>query len=326
MGFLKTNGPKIIFDEVQNMPELFSYLQVISDERNTPGQYILSGSQSFLLNEKIAQSLAGRVYVSHLFPFGITELPKNNTDFYTLIGKGFYPRLYEYGISPNDFYPSYIATYLERDIRSLKAIGDLNTFSRFLGLCAGRIGQVLNLSSLATDTGISVNTAKTWLSLLEASFIIFQLQPWYKNYNKRLIKSPKLFFYDTGLACSLLRIRDAEMVSTHYLYGSLFENMIVAEIVKQQQHSGKHAAVFYWRESNGNEIDCIIEHGNQEISAIEIKGGTTFTKEYLKNLKNFPANDLSVYKKLIHAGEHTGLVSDVQLIGWSNFTSFLNDL
>ncbi len=325
MGFLKTTGPKVIFDEVQNIPDLFSYIQVISDERNTPGQYILSGSQSFLLNEKISQSLAGRVYISHLFPFDITEIPPSTADIYSHIWKGFYPRLYEFRMHPNDFYPSYISTYVERDIRSLKAIENLNTFARFLGLCAGRIGQVLNLSSLANDTGITVNTAKSWLSLLEASFIIFQLKPYYRNYNKRLIKSPKLYFYDTGLACSLLHIKDAEMLKTHYLYGSLFENLVIAEIVKKQHHHGKQASVYYWRESNGTEIDCIIEQGNNEIMAIEIKGGATFNKDYLKNLKNFPAKDTKVHKKLIYTAEQTHDISDIQLIGWNGFSAFLNE-
>jgi uncharacterized protein len=325
MGFLKATGSKVIFDEVQNIPDLFHYIQVVSDERNTPGQYILSGSQSFLLNEKIAQSLAGRVYISHLFPFDMTEIPQAKTDIYTAIWNGFYPRLYEFGIQPNDFYPSYISTYVERDIRSLKAIENLNTFARFLGLCAGRIGQVLNLSSLANDTGITVNTAKSWLSLLEASFIIFQLQPYYKNYSKRLIKSPKLYFYDTGLACSLLHIKDAEMVKTHYLYGSLFENIVIAEIVKKQHHLGKQPSVYYWRESNGTEIDCIIEQGNNEIMAIEIKGGATFNKDYLKNLNKFPSKDTKVNKKLIYTADNTFTISDIQMFGWNLFSEFLNE-
>ncbi len=325
LGFLNSIGTHIIFDEVQNTPDLFHYLQVISDERNTPGQYILSGSQSFLLNAKIAQSLAGRVHITHLFPFDLTEIQYDNNELYSSIWKGFYPRLFEFGINPNDFYPSYISTYVERDIRSLKAIENLNTFARFLGLCAGRVGQVLNLSSLANDTGITVNTAKSWLSLLEASFIIFQLQPYYKNYSKRLIKSPKLYFYDTGLASSLLQIKNAEMLKTHYLYGALFENLIIAEIVKKQNHSGKQPSVYYWRESNGTEIDCIIEKGNSEIMAIEIKGGATFNKDYLRNLKNFPAMDTSVSKYIIYAATDNVKIDNVNLISWNNFTVFLNE-
>lgn len=325
MGFLKGTGPGVIFDEAQNMPELFSYIQVVSDERNTSGQYILSGSQSFLMNAHISQSLAGRAHISHLFPFDITEIPHAGLNINETIWKGFYPRLHDVGIAPTDFYPSYLQTYIERDVRSLKAIENLSTFSRFLGLCAGRIGQVLNLSSLANDTGITVNTAKAWLSLLETSFVIFQLQPFHRNYSKRLIKSPKIYFYDTGLACSLLRITNPEMVKTHYLYGFLFENLIISEIVKKQHHSGKQASVYYWRESNGTEIDCIIEKGNDELMVLEIKGGETFNKDYLKNLKNFPVRSTKVHKKLIYTGNHSSDISDVQLISWNDFPLFLNE-
>ncbi|MGV8093606.1 MAG: ATP-binding protein [Mangrovibacterium sp.] len=326
IGFLKSAGPKIIFDEVQNVPELFSFIQVMSDERNTPGQYILSGSQSFLLNERISQSLAGRVYVSHLFPFDSTELGiTRNQNICQIIYNGFYPRLYDHHIAPHDFYPSYLQTYVERDIRTLKAIENLNTFTRFLGMCAGRIGQVLNLTSLANDTGITVNTAKAWLSLLESSFIVFQLQPYYRNFNKRLIKSPKLYFYDTGLACSLLKLTSPEMVSTHYLYGALFENLIISEIIKFQNHSGLRPSVYYWRESNGLEIDCIVEKGNNEVIAIEIKGGLTFNKSYLKNFRIFQNDDMHIQKRVIYVGETSTILSGIRIIGWNDLLSLLNE-
>ena len=329
VGFLKTKAEKIIFDEAQNIPELFSYIQVISDERNTPGQYILSGSQSFLLNHHISQSLAGRVNVNHLFPFDITELETiKNLDINQIILNGFYPRIYDKQIAADDFYPSYLQTYIQRDVRTLKGIENLNTFSRFLGLCAGRIGQVLNLTSLANDTGISVNTAKSWLSILEASFIIYQIQPYYNNFSKRLIKSPKLYFYDTGLACSLLKLTNPEMINTHYLYGSLFENLVISEILKNQCHSGRPPSVYYWRESNGIEIDCIIEKGNNEILALEIKGGQTFTKDYMKNLRNFTKNEatIKINKAIVYAGEQSNFINNVQLIPWSNLSSEINNL
>jgi predicted AAA+ superfamily ATPase len=329
IGFLRSAGTKVIFDEAQNYPELFSYIQVISDERNIPGQYILSGSQSFLLNHQISQSLAGRVNINHLFPFDITELTKTkNRAINQTILNGFYPRLYDKNISPDDFYPSYLQTYIQRDVRTLKGIENLHTFSRFLGLCAGRIGQILNLTSLANDTGISVNTAKAWLSLLEASFIIYQIQPFYKNFSKRLIKSPKLYFYDTGVACSLLKLTDPEMINTHYLYGSLFENLIISEIIKVQSHSGKQASVYYWRESNGTEIDCIIEQGNNNILALEIKGGQTFTKDYLKNLKNFAKNEdpSKIKKAVVYAGKESAGIKDVQLIPWNDLPSVIDKL
>lgn len=324
MGFLNSQGPKVIFDEAQNIPELFSYIQVVSDERGIPGQYILSGSQSFLLNDRISQSLAGRTHISHLLPFGIIELSVKSQALNDIIFKGFYPRLHDIGIEPTEFYPSYIQTYIERDIRSLKAIENLNTFSRFIGLCAGRVGQILNLSSLANDTGITVNTAKSWLSLLESSFILYQVQPFYKNYNKRLIKSPKIYFYDTGLVCSLLNIQNAEMIRNHYLYGALFENFIISEIIKMQHHAGKKPSVYYWRESNGTEIDCIIELNNQKLMALEIKGGVTFNKDYLKNFKNFPQSDL-IQKYLIYTGESLPSVSDVEIIGKHDFQNFLTE-
>lgn len=328
IGFLKSMGTKIIFDEAQNIPELFSYIQVISDESNMTGQYILSGSQSFLLNHQISQTLAGRVNVNHLFPFDITELEEiKNLDVNQIILNGFYPRLYDKHIEPIDFYPSYLETYIQRDVRTLKGIENLNAFSRFLGLCAGRIGQVLNLTSLANDTGIAVNTAKAWLSLLEASFIVYQMQPYHKNFNKRLIKSPKLYFYDTGVACSLLKLTDPEMVNTHYLYGSLFENLVISEILKSQCHSGKRPSVYYWRESNGVEIDCIIEQENNEISALEIKGGQTFTKDYMKNLQNFAKyeNELKINKAIVYAGEQSTNIQDVQLIPWNMLSSKIDD-
>ena len=313
VGFLQGQGPGIIFDEAQNFPELFSYIQVVSDQRKTPGQYILSGSQSFLMNQKISQSLAGRVHVSHLLPYQIQEIGLAN-DLPQTIYNGFYPRLHQMKINASDFFPSYIQTYIERDIRTLRSIENLGAFTRFMSLCAGRIGQVLNLSSLANDAGIAVNTVKAWLSLLEASFVVFLLQPWYKNFNKRIIKSPKLYFYDTGLACSLLRIGDPQQISTHYLYGALFENLVVADIAKQFHHAGMMLQLYYWRESNGVEIDCIVECQNGKTLAIEIKAGKTFNKDFLKNLKKIPFQDAE--KKLIYTGPDNFEVSGVSILSW----------
>ena len=325
IGFLRSNGNKIVFDEAQNYPDLFSYIQVLSDEKKMQGQFLLSGSQSFLLNEKISQSLAGRVSINHLFPFGITEINRiNSISVFEEIFHGFYPRVFEQNINPVDFYPSYIQTYIERDIRTLKSIGNLNTFSRFVSLCAGRVGQILNISSLANDAGISVNTAKSWLSLLEASFIIFLLQPYYKNFNKRLIKSPKIYFYDTGLASSLLRITNAEMISTHYLYGNLFENLVISEIMKFKYHHGQNPDIYFWRDSNGVEIDCIIEKGDGDIMAIEIKGGQTFSNDYLKNIKKLEKLNISTDNFVIYTGEFSSKISGVELIAWKDFMNFLS--
>lgn len=328
LGFLKETGPGVIFDEAQNLPELFSYIQVISDEQKQPGQYILSGSQSFLLNEKISQSLAGRAFISHLYPFDITEIESyNNFSVYQQIIRGFYPRIYDQKIDPYDFYPSYIQTYVERDIRALSSIENMNAFIRFLGLCAGRIGQILNITSLANDTGISVNTAKSWLSLLESSFVITLLKPWYRNFNKRIIKAPKIYFTDTGLACSLLNLYKSEMLKTHYLYGSLFENMIIGEIIKYTYHNGLQPKIFYWRESNGVEIDCIIEESPEKIKAIEIKGGQTFNKDFLKNLNRFSSYStmFKTDKSLIYTGEENTKIGDVSIIPWKLFPGQLQE-
>ena len=320
LGFLKSNGPGIIFDEVQNLPELFSYIQAVSDENGAAGQYVLSGSQSFLKNQHISQSLAGRIYVSHLLPFSFNEVGVT-ADVFSTIYKGFYPRLVEKGINASDFYPSYLHTYVERDIRSLKAIEDLNTFTRFLALCAGRVGQILNLTSLANDVGVAVNTVKSWISLLEASYIIFLVQPYHNNFSKRIIKSPKLYFSDTGVACSLLRIGSPETLKTHYLYGSLFENMVISDILKQLYNLGKQPNIYYWRESNGTEVDCILELDSSRCMAIEIKAGQTFSKDYFKNLKKYP--DSTAKKIVIYAGEESISTGDFTLIPWQGITSIV---
>lgn len=321
LGFLKSSGEKIILDEAQNIPELFSYIQVVSDERGTNGQYILSGSQSFLLNEKISQSLAGRVSINHLLPFDITELPDSvDKNYLQLIYTGFYPRIYQHNITPNDFYPSYLQTYIERDIRTLKAVENLNTFTRFLSLCAGRTGQILNLTSLANDAGVSVNTVKSWLSLLETSYIIFLLKPYHNNFNKRIIKSPKLYFFDTGVASSLLRIPDEKALRNYPLYGALFENFIISEIAKQFYHSGKQPLMYYYKESNGKEIDCIIETSYDHIIALEIKGGETFSKDYLKNLLKFvdEKQSIEVQKYLVYPEAKKSQVKDINILNWSD--------
>ena len=325
-GFLNSAGYRVILDEVQNVPQLFSYIQVISDERGTNGQYILSGSQSFVLNSKISQSLAGRVSINNLLPFDISEIDVSVKKVPEIIVNGFYPRLHDHNISTQDFYPSYLQTYVERDIRNLRSVEDLQTFTRFLSLCAGRTGQLLNMSSLANDTGIAVNTAKAWLSLLEASFIIFLLQPWHINVNKRLIKSPKIYFYDTGLACSLLRITDPDVLYSHYLYGFLFENLVISEVIKCHFHNGTRPEIYFWRESNGAETDCIIQKGRR-IIACEIKSGETFSIDFLRNLnvlsKSYPERKLEKY--VIYNGQSGGEIKDIKLLTWNDSLKFIRN-
>lgn len=282
----KANGGLII-DEVQYAPELLSYIQVDVDASHKEGEYILTGSQNLTMHEQISQSLAGRVAFLNLLPLSFSELSAADLlpeDPASLIWKGFYPRIWMKNLSPYDWYASYITSYLERDVRKLKNIGDLATFQRFMGLCAGRIGQVINLSELGRDCGVSYHTAKSWISVLEASYVIFQLQPHYNNFSKRLTKAPKLYFYDTGLACSLLNIESEKQLSTHYLYGNLFESMILSELIKKRYNHGKKPQCYFWRDQKNHEVDCLLERG-QELIPIEIKSSTTISPDFFKGLR-----------------------------------------
>ncbi len=282
-GFLANFPAGAILDEIQNTPDLFSYIQRLVDE-NHSAQFILTGSSNFLLMERISQTLAGRTAVLYLLPLSFAELAPDVEQYETLIFKGRYPRIYDREIAPTDFYPAYIQTYVERDVRLLKNIGDIHTFIQFVRLCAGRIGQMLNLTSLANDAGISPNTAKAWLSVLESSYILYRLQPYFRNFNKRLVKSPKLYFYDTGVACSLLGIRDENQVSVHYMKGALFENLIINEFIKRNFHRGDNRLPYFWRDNHGREIDCLLADGERAIP-IEIKSGKTLSPSYFDGLK-----------------------------------------
>jgi hypothetical protein len=316
------NEKKMIIDEIQRAPELFSYIQSITDKSGLNGQYIISGSQSFLLNQHISQSLAGRVAIFNLMPLSLPELRQHGfkiTKYEELIYKGFYPRLYDRNILPADFYPNYIQTCLERDVRLLQNIHDLNLFIRFLKLCAGRIGQLLNLNSLANDCGVSPNTAKSWISVLEASFVIFLLQPHFKNFNKRLVKMPKLYFIDTGLASSLLNIESENQLSTHYLRGVLFENFIISEFIKTRLNNGLRSNCYFWRDNKGTEIDCIIENGDV-ITPVEIKSGNTFNQDFFKNLNywNKLSGNTIENSYVIYGGDSVRETKDGKLLTWKD--------
>ncbi len=285
-GFLSNYPTGAILDEIQHAPELFSYIQSLVDaDRNI--QFILTGSSNFLLMEKISQTLAGRTAILHLLPFSIAELTPNIPPverYESLIFGGQYPRIYDRDLAPTDFYPAYIQTYVEKDVRLMKNIGDVNSFIRFIQLCAGRTGQLLNYARLASDAGISPNTAKAWLSILESSYIVYRLQPYHRNFNKRLVKSPKLYFYDTGVACSLLGIRDESQVGLHYMKGALFENLVINEFIKARFHRGTAPNAYFWQDSQGKEIDCLLVEGEKAFP-IEIKAGKTIDKSYFANLK-----------------------------------------
>lgn len=282
-GFLAMYPNGAILDEVQRTPQLFSYLQQILDETDTKGLFILTGSHNFLLQENISQSLSGRVAYLFLMPLSFDELGDRIIDHNQFLWAGGYPGLYKDNIEPFRFFPNYIRTYVERDVRLLKNINDLTAFERFMRLCAGRTGQLLNMSSIAVEVGVDVKTISSWIGVLEASFIIYRLLPHHKNFNKRLVKMPKLYFYDTGLACSLLGINNPEVLSTHPLRGSLFENMVISEFLKESFSIGLTANFFFWRDNTGNEIDLLIDHNNTLIP-LEIKSGQTITGEYFKNL------------------------------------------
>ena len=287
--FIRTFADKTIIDEVQRVPALFSYLQTHTDLAGREGMYCLAGSHNFLLMESISQSFAGRTAILKLLPFSHSEmcnakiLPKSTDEeiFY-----GSYPRIFDKSIAPTDYYPPYIQTYLERDIRTLKNIGNMTDFLSFTQLCAGRIGQLLNLSSLANDCSISVSTASAWLSILETSYICYTLRPDHRNYTKRLIKTPKLYFYDTGLACALLGIRSAMQVNTHYLRGALFENLVINEFVKTSLHRGQEPILSFWRDKTGLEID-LVRYCGEETEVYEIKSSATYSSDFFKNLSKW---------------------------------------
>jgi len=317
-----SNYPKgAIFDETQNVPELFSYLQGIVDE-NSAIKFVLSGSQNFLLLEKVNQTLAGRTGILKLLPFSIDELKDSNhwnENPLEFVFKGMYPRIYDRGIPPELFYSDYIQTYVERDVRSIKNIGNLSNFSRFLSLCAGRIGQLLNIDSLASDVGIATNTAKEWLSILEASYIIYTLKPHHKNFNKRLVKRPKLYFYDTGLACNLLQINSVNELDMHFAKGNLFENFILTELLKKRFNNAKTSNLYFWRDHHGKEIDCILEKANSLIP-IEIKSSKTYQKEHFKHMNYW--NKLSDNSKensyLVYAGDESDHLAYGNLMSWKH--------
>ncbi|MCK4408210.1 MAG: ATP-binding protein [Bacteroidales bacterium] len=329
-GFLNNHNEKVIFDEIQNVPELLSYIQGIVDEKNEAGQFILSGSQSILLLNKISQSLAGRTALLKLLPFNLFELHNAGyffPDYENWIFYGFFPRIYDQHIKPNDFYPVYLQTYIERDVRQIQNIQNLSTFIRFLKLCAGRIGQLIDYTSLANDAGISQNTAKGWMSVLEASYVIFLLQPYYKNFSKRVIKSPKLYFYDTGLASFLLNISDSQQLNSHYLKGGLFENFILVEIIKTRLNNGLLTDIYFWRDNKGNEADAIIENNNT-MYPIEIKSGRTFNPDFFKNLKywNKISGNLPEYSSVIYGGEKSYNLSNGNVYSWKNLDKLLRIL
>lgn len=287
VGFLNQYPEGAILDEIQRVPLLLSYIQTIVDEKQKNGIFVLTGSNQFEYINSIDQSLAGRTGILKLLPFSYNELYSDSIQgLDDILYSGFYPRIHDRKIKPVNFHSAYLSTYLERDVRQISKVHDLSLFQKFIGLCAGRTGQILNKSSLGNECGISNKTVEEWLSVLEASFVIYRLRPYYKNMNKRLIKAPKLYFYDTGLVCYLLRIEDVSQITNHPLKGGIFETFIISEFIKKRLHFGRSDNIYYFRESNGNEVDVIIDTGSGPI-AIEIKSGQTVNQSMFKNLKYF---------------------------------------
>lgn len=303
-GFLRRFGKRVILDEIQKAPALLSYIQVMVDEDDTAGRFIITGSQQVHLLDSVSQTLAGRTALAVLLPLSMSELlerkPLNTYAFESLpasrkkppfsleeiLYSGMYPRIHDRKIDPHDWLSAYYRTYIERDVRDLTNVVNLDAFQRFVRLCAGRVGQLLNLSSLAADCGITHTTAKQWISVLRAGYIIHLLQPHFANFSKRLIKSSKLYFFDTGLLCYLLRIRRPEEILTHSMKGAIFENFVVSEVYKAFSHVGEEPPLYFWRDRTGHEVDMIIDTGKGLIP-VEIKSGETLVDDYFRGLRYF---------------------------------------
>ena len=329
-GFLAAYPDGVILDEIQRVPSLLSYIQTIVDEKKIPGQYILTGSQQFEVMNTISQSLAGRTALLKLLPLSLSELctvsPPANSDVAML--RGFYPRIHDQNLNPTEVMGDYFETYVERDLRQLMAVKDLSQFERFVKVCAGRVGQLLNLQSLGNDVGISHACARSWLTILEASYIVHLLHPWHSNVSKRLIKSPKLYFYDVGLAGYLLGLETENQVSRDPLRGNLFENMVVMEALKYRYNQGKRSNLFFFRDSNGNEVDLIAEQG-RNLAAIEIKAGATVNPDFFKGLRQFRKvadESHTVVAGLIYGGEEVQRRSDTLVHGVMNCHSLFGEL
>lgn len=324
-GFLAQFPDGAILDEVQRTPELFSYLQTRMDADRRMGLFILTGSQQFSLNQHISQSLAGRVGYQHLLPFSLGELreafpPK---DIESMLVRGFYPPVFDREIPPHIWYADYVATYIERDLRQLINVRDLAAFQRFLRMCAARSGQLLNLSALAADCGITHNTAKNWISILEASYLVVLLQPWHRNLGKRLVKTPKLYFLDTGLAAWLAGVRQPEDLKLGAMRGPLFETWLVSELTKYLCNHALPNRLYFWRDSTGNEVDLLVEQGPDMAFPIECKAGQTVAGDWFKTLQTFCQAAGIDESALIYGGNENQSRSNTKVYGWQSIDDLM---
>lgn len=332
-GFLSEYGDGAIIDEIQHAPDLLTYLQSEIDARPDPGRFILTGSQHFALSQSISQSLAGRCGILVLLPPDLLELgkfPDPPVELFHLLWQGAYPRIYDRRIPAHQWLADYTTTYIQRDVRQVINVGDLQTFSSFLKLCAGRTAQEINLSKLGSDAGVSHNTARAWLSVMETSYIVHRLPAWHANIRKQLVKAPKLHFFDSGLLCYLLGIREPEQLRLHPLRGAIFESWVVAELYKAIVHAGLQPRLFHYREARGPEVDLIIEQG-QNLAAVEIKSGATVTRDFFKNLTRFSDRmtlidrPYTVSFRVVFGGEDSQNRSSGQVLSWRHVHRILSN-
>jgi predicted AAA+ superfamily ATPase len=316
----RRHGHRMVLDEVQRLPIILSYIQGIVDD-DPESCFVLSGSHNMLMMESVTQTLAGRTTIFFLQPLSYAELKPFFPDLTAteLMWKGGYPRLYNNDINPVRFYRDYLFTYVERDVRQIKNITDLGAFNRFLTVCAGFIGQTINLSSLADAAGIDRVTAKSWLSVLETSYVVYQVQPYFRNFKKRLIKSPKLYFRDTGLACALLEIRSSHSLHTYYQRGAMFENLMFNELAKAYYNDGFNPPFFFWRDRAQHEVDMLINRGIT-LDPVEIKSGETFRKDFFKQLDWFQSiTDVPTgISTVVYGGEESWNDGDRRLLSWKD--------
>jgi predicted AAA+ superfamily ATPase len=322
-GFLARFPEGAVIDEVQRCPDLFSYLQGLVDTRRRMGDFILTGSQQFGLLSGISQSLAGRVGLVQLLPFALAELRaagRMPQSLDAVLWQGGFPPLYDRELLPHLWFPNYVATYVERDVRQLLAVRDIDLFQRFVKLCAARTGQLLNLSSLAVDCGISHTAAREWLTVLEASYLVMRLPPYFRNFGKRLVKTPKLYFLDVGLAAWLLGIRDADTLNTHALRGALFETWVVTELVKERFNAGQPADLYFWRDNIGHEVDVVFESQGR-LQPVEIKSGATFVTDWLAGVRKWVgfAGEDALPPRIVYGGDDSYVREGVQVQSWRSF-------
>jgi len=321
-GFLARYPTGAILDEAQRCPGLFSYLQTRVDADRRMGEFVLTGSQQFGLLSNITQTLAGRVGLLQLLPFSWQELQQGGvavTSLDELLWRGLYPPLYDRDLAPQQWFANYVMSYVERDVRQLIEVQNLTLFQRFLKMCAARCGQLLNMTALANDCGVTHKTVAAWLSVLEAGYVVFLLQPHHRNFGKRLVKTPKLYFHDTGLAAYLMGMADAQHLSIHSARGALFENWVISELLKQRFNQGLPANLYFWRNNTGEEVDVVVEQGEQ-LMPVEVKSGQTFHADFLSGLTKWAryAGDTALPAHLVYGGDSSMTRSGVAVHGWRN--------